>query len=390
MGDANTDAGNVPANMGDQFTVAPTVLIVDDENINLLVLKGMLTAAGFDTLQAPDGPQGRDIARRVQPDIILLDIMMPGENGFETCRQLKNDPLTTDIPIIFISALTDVDNKVRGLEMGAVDYITKPFEKAEVMARIRLHLKLQFAQKAIIEEQATKLKRLTEAQQAILVDPAQIPEARFAIEYVPVLEAGGDFYDVFQAGKRTWCYFVADICGHDLGASFVTSSLKALLRQNAGPLYTPLETMKNINSVVVQILQDGRYLTAQSIYLNRGVSQAYVVNAGHPPAIYVDQSGKARMLQARGDILGSFETVCLEPLTQRVTQSDRLFMYTDGLTERFGPDRRSRVDGEGELLHYCEETRRMPVEEAVPTIIERLFNPSARREDDIVLMGIEV
>ena len=355
-----------------------------------MVLRGMLRSAGFDTLAAMDGPAGRELARVEQPDLILLDIMMPGENGFETCRKLKQDPSCTDIPLIFISALSDVDNKVHGLEIGAMDYITKPFEKAEVMARIRLHLKLKLAHRAVIEEQAARLRQIAEAQQSILVQPDDYPEARFAIKYVPILEAGGDFYDVFPAGSKTFCYFVADICGHDLGASFVTSSLKALVRQNSGPLYTPTETMKNINSVLKTILKDGKYLTAQGCYLHRGSSRLTVINAGHPPAIYVDCNGQARFIQGEGDILGAFDTVCLEPVTMRVEQGDRLYLFTDGLTERFGTSKVNRTQGESLLLQLCQEYHYLPVAQAVETIVDKLMPAQSAQEDDLVLLGVEV
>lgn len=368
----------------------PRVLIIDDESINLMVLKGMLKAAGFVTLVATDGPSGRTLAAQESPDIILLDIMMPRENGFETLRKLKQDPASTDIPVIFISALTDVDNKVHGLETGAVDYITKPFEKAEVIARIRLHLKLKLAHRAVIEEQAARLRQISEAQQSILVRPEDLPEAKYAIRYVPILEAGGDFYDVFPVGSKSFCYFMADISGHDLGASFVTSSLKALVRQNSGPLYTPPETLKNINSVLKTILQDGKYITAQSCFLNRGFNQLTVVNAGHPPAIFVSREGAAKFLDAEGDIIGAFESICLEPLQLQVEKGDRIYMYTDGLTERFDKNRQSREHGENALLELCKECHGLPLAQAVHEIVDKLVPDPAAQEDDLVLLGVEV
>ena len=102
----------------------PRILIVDDETINVETLAWMLKEAGFTPLRAASGPAGRRMAADEQPELIILDIMMPGESGFETCAKLTADPATTDIPIIFISGLDDVENKVRGLKLGAVDYIT--------------------------------------------------------------------------------------------------------------------------------------------------------------------------------------------------------------------------------------------------------------------------
>ncbi len=376
--------------MDELHEMQPTILVIDDEKINLMVLTGMLHAAGYEALTASSGPVGRDVARSANPDLILLDIMMPEENGFETCRLLKNDPDTTDIPIIFISALSDVGNKVRGLEIGAVDYITKPFEKSEVIARIRLHLKLKYAHRAIIAEQAKRLKQITEAQQSILVSPEDYPEAHFAIRYLPVHEAGGDFYDVFPTGKNRFNYFIADISGHDLGASFVTSSLKALLRQNAEPLYTPVETMKNINSVLHSILKDGKYLTAQSLHINRNTWNASIINAGHPAPIYQPVLASARLLAADGDILGVFPSIVVEPTYFAVTSGDRFFLYTDGLTERFGRHKKQRQQGETELLTLCDEYRTMPIQDAVDRIVERVKMADTSLQDDVVLMAIEV
>ncbi len=105
---------------------APRILIVDDTATNVDAIQGVLQAEGFQTLVARDGPSGRAISRAEKPDLILLDVLMPGENGFETCSRLKSDPATADIPIIFLSVLDDVKNKVTGLRSGGVDYLSKP------------------------------------------------------------------------------------------------------------------------------------------------------------------------------------------------------------------------------------------------------------------------
>ncbi len=126
-----------------------TILVVDDNPANLAVLTDYLDEAGFDTRVAQDGESAIQKVEFDRPDLILLDIMMPGIDGFETCRRLKSNTATTDIPIIFMSALSDTLDKVTGLELGAVDYITKPFQQEEVMARIKLHLKMQSLAKAL-------------------------------------------------------------------------------------------------------------------------------------------------------------------------------------------------------------------------------------------------
>lgn len=118
------------------------VLLVDDNPTNLKVLAAALQGQGWRILMATDGESAIEQAEYVHPDLVLLDIMMPGIDGFETCRRLKENALLVDVPVIFMSALSEADKKVKGLEMGAVDYVTKPFQQDEVVARVKLHLQL--------------------------------------------------------------------------------------------------------------------------------------------------------------------------------------------------------------------------------------------------------
>jgi signal transduction histidine kinase len=120
-----------------------TILLIDDNPTNLGVLYGALSQYGYEIFIEMDGKSGIEQAQKTLPDLILLDVMMPKIDGFETCHQLKSNPLTQEIPIIFMTALSDTVDKVKGLQLGAVDYITKPFQQEEVIARIQVHLKLR-------------------------------------------------------------------------------------------------------------------------------------------------------------------------------------------------------------------------------------------------------
>ncbi len=119
------------------------ILIVDDTPVNLQILFEYLNALGFRILIAENGEEALTHTERGRPDIILLDIVMPGMDGFETCRRLKENERTKDIPVIFMTALSDTSKKIKGFEQGAVDYVTKPFNQEEVMARIATHLTIQ-------------------------------------------------------------------------------------------------------------------------------------------------------------------------------------------------------------------------------------------------------
>ena len=127
-----------------------TILIVDDVPANLAVAVDYLEANQFQVMVAQDGEEGIKRARLVHPDLILLDVMMPGISGFETCRRLKADESTCDIPVIFMTALADTSDKIAGFAAGAVDYIGKPFQIEELLVRIKTHLALRSAQQPLL------------------------------------------------------------------------------------------------------------------------------------------------------------------------------------------------------------------------------------------------
>lgn len=368
----------------------PKILIVDDEPTNVKLLMICFQKEGFQVISASNGADGFLLAKKEHPDLILLDIMMPGESGLQVCARLKDDNATTDIPIIFLSAMDDVKSKVEGLSIGAVDYITKPFELREVTVRARLHIRLSRAHQALINQQRERLLKVGEAQQSILIKPQDLPEARFESFYRPLNEAGGDFYDVVKISEGIYGYLVADVSGHDLGAAFVTAALKALFRQNATPFQSPMDTMKMINSVLHTILTDGDHLTACYVHLNRLTSRLTVISAGHPPVLCGNESrGTAEFLAAEGDVLGPFESVYLKPLERKVVTGDRFFLYTDGLieTETGGY---SRGAGKNNLMNAYLGTSGMPMSESVATIMSNLYPEGRPVKDDLLLLGIMV
>ena len=146
----------------------PVVLMVDDTPANLGVLYELLSEAGYDVLVAEDGESALERAAYARPDLILLDVMMPGIDGFETCRCLKEQPDTQDIPVIFMSALSDTVDKVKGLRLGAVDYVTKPFQHEEVLARVHTHLTVQRLKRELAEREARLTAIVTSAMDAIV------------------------------------------------------------------------------------------------------------------------------------------------------------------------------------------------------------------------------
>ena len=143
-----------------------TILIVDDLPNNLAILSDYLQMAGFGVLAAEDGERGLAIAQRELPDLILLDVLMPGLDGFETCRRLKAAELTNAIPVIFLTSLTDTADKVAGFAAGGVDYVTKPFQMEDVLMRVRTHLSLQIIQKQLEAKNVQLHREIAERQRA--------------------------------------------------------------------------------------------------------------------------------------------------------------------------------------------------------------------------------
>lgn len=139
-----------------------TILIVDDNPNNLKVLSKAIADSGWEILVATDCESAIEQAEYAKPNLILLDVKMPGVNGFETCTLLKQNSATREIPIIFMTALTDTVDKVKGLSLGAVDYITKPFQTEEVLARVNVHLKMHFLHKQLAEQKNNLEKRVEE------------------------------------------------------------------------------------------------------------------------------------------------------------------------------------------------------------------------------------
>ena len=136
------------------------ILVVDDKPVNLRLLKAVLASSGYRILEARNGPDALEKAKD-QPDLILLDVMMPEMDGFETCRRLKDREKTKGIPVIFLSALEDPKAKAFGIDTGGVDYISKPFDAGELIARVKLHLTLR-QQELQLKMYSTKLEQMVE------------------------------------------------------------------------------------------------------------------------------------------------------------------------------------------------------------------------------------
>jgi sigma-B regulation protein RsbU (phosphoserine phosphatase) len=370
----------------------PKIVIIDDDHFSALMLASLLKKEGFILLKAITGPEGRKMVAEQQPDLVLLDVRMPGENGLETCIKLKLDNATAEIPVIFLTGDEDMETKLDGFKAGAVDYVTKPFHSAEVIARIRVHIQARRALALLAEDRVPQLRRLALAQQAILPSPSQFPGARFAPVFRPMHDAGGDFYDVLQPGEDIHDYVVADVSGHDADATLVTSALKVLLYQGQITLSSPLATLRMINSAIRATFGERFFLSLAWVRLNRNRQTLTIIMAGHPPVLLLRAgTDTLETFVSSGDVLGIFDAVHLEETECPVAPGDRLLLFTDGLIELPQADGRvSQTRGLERLMAAALAHRRLPLDEAAAAIVDSLTADAGKVADDILLLAVEV
>ena len=306
--------------------VSPLVLIVDDDATTSRMLQGILAGEGFRTAIAGTVAGAWAGIREHNPDLMLLDVNLPDGCGFDICQKMQKEPGLGRIPVLFISANDELADKVHGFEAGGVDYISKPLAGAEVRARVITHLRLKRAYEAIADAEAERMDRLATAQQNTMPQPQDMPDARFQVAIKQKLQAGGDFYDVIRSGENSVDYLVADASGHDLGASYWTAALKALVAEYANPLNAPADVLRALNNALSRILPPGAFFTLIYARLNRRSRRLILANAGHPPAIItMAKSHKSLVVKQEGDVVGAFPDPVFGIAELTLHPGDRLF-----------------------------------------------------------------
>src|SRR5258708_5365307 len=240
------------------------VLLVDDAKANLDILVEGLKSDHKLSL-ALNGEQALQTAARTPPDLVLLDIVMPGLDGYEVCRRLRQRPETAEVPIMFLSSLEEVQNKTRGFEAGANDYLTKPFDMVEVKARVRSLLKAKAYTDAVKEQIASELRVAREIQMGMLphdfAELERIYPVSFGAVLEPAREVGGDLYGVCAADPERLVVFLGDVSGKGIPASLFMVRAISLARLLSREIVEPDQILARLNDEVTTDNPSGMFVT---------------------------------------------------------------------------------------------------------------------------------
>ena len=382
------------------------ILIVDDLPANLQFLNSILVERGYQVRPAINGQVALKIAQKSLPDLILLDIQMPGLNGYEVCERLKDDEKTRDIPVIFISALSEVFDKVKAFSVGGVDYITKPFQAEEVLARVDTHLKLCHLQRQLAE-QNERLKEENLRMQAELEVSRRLQQMLLPTEkelqqidgldiagfMEPAEEVGGDYYDVLYQDGRV-LIGIGDVTGHGLEsgalAIMVQSSIRTLLAS-----YHELDSVtffSALNQMVfhnVQRMNVEKSLTLALVdYQN---NQLYL--SGQHEEMIVVRNGELELIDTMdlGFPVGLDEDIAdfVNQAVVPLNAGDVVVLYTDGITEAYNTQNQQyKLERLCEIIQQNWQKTAQEIQQAVIADI-RQFIGKQKVFDDITLLVLK-
>ena len=352
----------------------PTILIVDDEPFNLEFLELVLKQQGYNIITATNGRRGRAIAEQEQPDMILLDIMMPEENGFECASVLRLSPETSEIPIIFLSALDDDNNTSKGFDAGAVDFIVKPFAYKDVIQRIRLHLKLTACDR--------QLKgKCPAAPNPKTVESDFPPKGSRAFFPDHPRNSGVFIHESVILTDKSESHLLLNIsqpCPIQLPAT-----IKELLAENSGPLYKPSETLRNIGLSLKSQIGNDNEISAAYIHLDREDESLSVVNAGALPVILLRRDQSPQLIERQSGNLGSLGMGLPPCSTYDIKKGDRIFMFSREMLSSYARE----GDAINELLEAFHLSSGVDLETACQAAGEMLQRNG--EQPDGILVGIE-
>ncbi len=324
------------------------VLVVDDELPNRLYLRKLLEARGCEVFDAATGAEAFSIAMKNQPDLALVDVIMPEMDGFELCGRLRDEPHTSNIPVIMVTAKSKIEDIETGFELGAMDYIRKPFNPRELILRVGNALDLKESKDALMlwNNRVARDLELAGAIQRSLFSDVPHFSRRFEVRiaYRTCMDVGGDAFDIIALPDGRHCIYVADVSGHGVAPAMISSVLKAMagemIRRYAAQ--GPAAICNALNEAFRRRIDNPSYFATLFMALyDPDALEWRCMNCGHPNPVFVRNGtlGDSSLFSTGGGSPIGFPFGDERPYSaiDEVVFSDVgdtfLLLYTDGLTE---------------------------------------------------------
>jgi sigma-B regulation protein RsbU (phosphoserine phosphatase) len=372
------------------------VLVVDDAPANIQIVNSILKDL-YKIRIATSGAKALALAKATPPpDLILLDVMMSEMDGYEVCTQLKLDPETRDIPVIFLTGQTHVEEETKGFDVGAVDYIHKPFSPAVVRARVQTHLMLRGIREQLAQQLLTIQKELETARLIQLsILPSEIPKIEgldIAARYLPMTSVAGDFYDFIVVDDKHIGILVADVSGHGMPAALIASMLKIALSAQVVHAADPAQVLLGLNRALCGKFEH-HYVTAAYLFVDMQKRTLTYAGAGHPPLLLWGSAKGVLDVLENGLFLGKFPFATYSSVELPFRAGDRALLYTDGISETTNP---AEVQfGANRFKQFLETEQSTSADQFSDRLLKELSCWSARGpaedlDDDITMVAIQI
>lgn len=377
------------------------ILVVDDEEFNVDYLIQELEDFGVDTISANNGEEALSKINEHLPDLVLLDIMMPKKDGFEVLSELKASKVHRDIPVIVISAHSDMENVLKGIELGAEDYLPKPFDPLLLKARVNASLekkRFRNLEKKYIESIERELHIGRDIQAGFLPD-ALPPIKGWEIEayFQAAKEVSGDFYDVFELLDGKIGLAIGDVTDKGVGSALYMALYRSLLRatmlQELGSSEINVHgrlkhAVEHTNAYICNNHPAPRFLTLFFAILDPNTGVLQYINAGHDHPFLLDPNGKLREIRPTGPMIGVMAESEFEVASLEFEQKMELFVYTDGATDILNGD--GEVYGKQRLMKFLTSSLR-PAKILISNLVMEFdaYKGEIDQYDDIALLAIQ-
>lgn len=375
-----------------------SIIIVDDNATNQLIVKAILNKAGYEDLRMVSSAQelysllgiGSPEVNESSVDLILMDMMMPEIDGLQACRRIQEEERFKDVPIIFVTAVGDSSKMAEALDAGASDYVMKPINKMELLARIRSALRLKKEidwHKERDRRIKYKLELAKQVQRSVLSLPIHDENVEISAVYQPSSELAGDFYAWYRIDKNRYGAILLDIMGHGISSSLVCMYIYSVLQEAITRISDPEQVMNELNRYMNKLYMKDEllnyYFTAIYLVLDTEQKTIEYVNAGHPPGIVL-MNDKVTLLTQGSCAIGLFENIKICKGKIPYEHSIRIVLYTDGLTEAMGEGGEVTVDM---LVAHLNKRKDMELPELAAGLIPEQNHGTER--DDICLVMLK-